>query len=48
MEVREERVRDVDRAMAALDQPMVRAGAVIPDDQIVADLDQVSRALPLE
>ena len=46
VEVREERVRDVDGAMAALDQPMMRAGTVIPDDQIGADLDQVAGALP--
>ena len=46
VEVREEGVRDIDRAMAALDQAMMRAGAVIPDDEIAADLDEVARALP--
>ena len=48
MEVREKRVGDIDGAMAAFDQAMVRAGAVIPDDEIGADLDQVSGALPVE
>ena len=33
VQVREERVRHVERAVPALDQPMVRAGAVIQDDR---------------
>ena len=32
-------------AMAALDQAVMRAGTVIPDDQIAADLDEIPRAL---
>ena len=31
--------------MAALDQPLMRAGTVVPDDQIAADLDEIARAL---
>jgi hypothetical protein len=45
VQVREERVRDVDGAAAAFDQPLVRAGAVIPDDHVAADFDQVAGAL---
>ena len=33
VQMREERVRDVDRAMAALEQPVMRAGAVVQDDE---------------
>ena len=46
VEVREERVGHVDRAMAALDQPVMRARTVIPDDEIAADFDEISGALP--
>ena len=46
VEVGEERVGHVDRAMAALDQALMRAGAVVPDDEIGANLDQVSGTLP--
>src|SRR5262249_55250241 len=48
VEMREERVADVDRPVAALQEPVMRAWPMIPDDQIVADFDQVARALTLE
>ena len=47
VEVGEERVRRVDRAMSALDQALMRARPVVPDDEIVADLDQIAGALPV-
>ena len=48
VEMREERVRDVNRTMAALQQPVMRAGPVVPDDHIVADLDEVAGALTIQ
>src|SRR5687767_14560365 len=48
MEMRKERVRHIDGAVAALDQTVMRARTVIPDDQIGADINQVARALSLE
>jgi hypothetical protein len=39
VEMREEGVSDVDRTMAALQQPVMRAWPVVPDDQIVARFD---------
>ena len=48
VEMREERVRDVDRTMAALQQPVMRAGSVVPDDHVVADLDQIAGALTVQ
>jgi hypothetical protein len=34
--------------MPAFKQAMVRAGAVIHNDQVAADFDEVARTLPLE
>ena len=48
VEMREERVCDVDRTMAALQQPVMRTGSVVPDDHIVADLDEIARALTVQ
>ena len=45
VQVGEERVRGVDRAMPALDQALMRAWPVVPDDEIVADLDEIAGAL---
>ena len=42
VEMGEERVGDVDRAMPALDQPLMRAWPVVPDDEIVADFDEIA------
>jgi hypothetical protein len=42
----EQRVRDLGRREAALDQPLMRAGPVIQHDRLVADLHQIARALP--
>ncbi len=48
VEMREERVCDVDRTMAALQQPVMRPGSVVPDDHIVADLDEITGALTVQ
>ena len=48
VQVGEERMRHVDGAVSALDQPLMRAGAVIPHDEIRADLDQITRTLSLQ
>ena len=47
MKMREECVGDVDSAMPALDQAVMRARSVIPDDEVRADFEEVARALPL-
>jgi hypothetical protein len=38
----EERVCDIYRAMPALDEAMMRARAVVPDDDIAANLYQIA------
>jgi hypothetical protein len=48
VEVREERVGDVDRPMAALQQAVMRTRSVVPDDQVVADFDEIAGALSCE
>jgi hypothetical protein len=48
MQVREEHVVHIDSAVPTLHEPMMRTGAVIHDDEIIADLEEVSGALPLE
>ena len=48
VQMAEEDVRDVDRPMPALEQPMMGAGAVIENDRLAADLDEVAGALPVE
>ena len=47
VQVGEQRVRDVGRREAALDQPLMRAGPVVQHDRLVADLDEIAGALPL-
>ena len=48
VEMREERVCDIDRPMTALQQPVMRAGSVVPDDEIAADFDEIAGALTLQ
>ena len=48
VQVAEERVADVDGAMAALEQPMVGARAVVHHDEVAADLEEIARALAAE
>ena len=48
VQVAEERVRHVDGATPALEQPVVRAGAVVDHEDVAADVDEVARALPRE
>src|SRR2546427_1079944 len=48
VEMREERVRDIDRTMAALKQSVMRTGSVGPDDHIVADLDEIAGTLTIQ
>ena len=48
MQVAEESVGHVGRPLADLDQPLMGARPVIEEDEIVADLDHVARALPID
>jgi hypothetical protein len=48
MKMREERVCDVHRTMSALEQPVMRARSVVPDDHIVTDFDEITGALTLQ
>src|SRR5262245_20757144 len=45
MQVADEGMAHVNGSMPALDEPVVSAWAVIHHDQVVADLDQITRAL---
>jgi len=48
VQVAEERVPQVDGAATTLDQPMMGAGAVVHHDEVIANLEEVARTLPLE
>jgi hypothetical protein len=48
VEMREERMRDVDRATAGLQQPVMRTGSVVPHNHVAADLDEIARTLTVE
>ena len=48
VEMREERVRDVDRTASALHQPLMGPRTMIEDERLAADFDEVAGALTLE
>ena len=48
MQMTEESVRDVDRALAGFQQSMVRARPVIHDHDVGADFEQVARTRALQ
>jgi hypothetical protein len=45
MQVAEEDVAHIDGAMAAFDQPMMRARAMVHDEEIAADLEEIAGTL---